>query len=136
MTDDIKINDKRRFDNEGNPLSDFKEECADMKKNNPEKESSSEKEPETSRKNPTSGLPEINFPTFVLSLATSAQIQLGIFPNPVTGKVEKDIRMAKQTIDVLGLLQDKTKGNLEEAEKSILEQALYELRMLYVQNNK
>ncbi|MFH0799601.1 MAG: DUF1844 domain-containing protein [Pseudomonadota bacterium] len=81
-------------------------------------------------------MPEINFLTFVLSLATSAQVHLGVVPNPVSGKEEKDMGAAKQTIDILGILQEKTKGNLSDDEDRLLQHVLYDLRMMYVEKNK
>jgi hypothetical protein len=56
----------------------------------------------------------------------------GDFPDPVSRKAEKNLIAAKQTIDILGLLQTKTEGNLDENEKSLLDGLLFELRMRYV----
>ena len=75
----------------------------------------------------------IDFSTFVLSLASSAQVHLGLVDNPVSGKKEKDLTLATQTIDVLGILEEKTKGNLNEDEEKLLTQLLYELRMICVE---
>ncbi|OGP14540.1 MAG: hypothetical protein A3I75_00685 [Deltaproteobacteria bacterium RIFCSPLOWO2_02_FULL_50_16] len=84
----------------------------------------------------TSPLPTIDFATFLLSLASSAQIQLGLTPHPETNKKESHLEGAKQTIDILGLLQEKTKGNLSENEAKLLEAILYDLRMVFVTLNK
>ena len=81
-------------------------------------------------------LPPIDFATFVLSLATSAQVHLGAIPNPATGKQEPELPLAKQTIDILGILEEKTKGNLAEGEAKLLEHVLFDLRMMYVELNK
>lgn len=78
----------------------------------------------------------IDFSTFILSLATSAQVHLGAIPNPATGKQEKDLALAKQTIDILGILEEKTKGNLSEQEGRLLQHLLFDLRMMYVEQNK
>jgi hypothetical protein len=59
-------------------------------------------------------LPPANFATFVLSLSASALMNLGDIKNPATDKAEKDPVMAKHTIDIIGILKDKTKGNLKE----------------------
>lgn len=75
---------------------------------------------------------EINFTTFTLSLASSVQISLGLIPHPATGKPEVDLASAKQTIDIMGMLEEKTKGNLDKNEEQILKQILFELRMQYV----
>lgn len=80
--------------------------------------------------------PQINFTTFVLSMASSAQVHLGLVPNPTTKKPEVSLPLAKQTISILEMLQEKTKGNLEDDENKLFEQLLYELRMLYVEKNK
>lgn len=77
-------------------------------------------------------LPDVDFATFVLSLATSAQISLGAIPHPETGKAEVHTPGAKQMIDVLAMLQDKTRGNLSKDEETLLEQVLYNLRMHFV----
>jgi hypothetical protein len=77
-------------------------------------------------------LPEMNFANFVLSLSTTAMYHFGDFPDPVSRKAEKNLIAAKQTIDILGLLQTKTEGNLDENEKSLLDGLLFELRMRYV----
>lgn len=78
-------------------------------------------------------LPPVDFATFVLSLHHSARVHLGDAPDPAGGSVQVDFGMARQTIDLLGLLQDKTRGNLSGEEERILEQALYDLRMRYVE---
>ena len=79
------------------------------------------------------GLPEPSFDLFVLSLAIQARIAMGEIANPVTRKQELDLDGAKHAIDLLGILEVKTKGNLTPDEKSHLEGALYDLRMRYVQ---
>ena len=80
-------------------------------------------------------LPKIDFSTFVLSLIGSAHVHLGDAPGP-DGKAEPDLELARQTIDVLGILQDKTKGNLSGEEERLLHQALYDLRMRFVEVRK
>ena len=77
-------------------------------------------------------LPEINFPTFIFSLNSSALVHLGVIEDPATNQKTKNLPMAKQTIDILGMLEEKTKGNLSEDEANMLKTMLYELRMLYV----
>lgn len=77
-------------------------------------------------------LPEINFPTFIASLNASALVHLGVIEDPVSGKAEKNLPMAKQTIDILSMLQQKTAGNLAADEDSMLKSILYDLRILYV----
>jgi hypothetical protein len=88
-----------------------------------------EKEPETQEEVP---LPEISFSNFIFSLSTSALIHLGEVPDPVTSNTNKNLPMAKQTIDIIGLLQEKTKGNLTPDEDTLVQNILYDLRMRFV----
>jgi hypothetical protein len=81
-------------------------------------------------------LPELDFPMFILSLTHSAWVHLGDAPNPADGLLEVNLPMARQTIDLLALLQDKTRGNLDGDEERVLGQALYDLRMRYVEVSK
>lgn len=81
-------------------------------------------------------LPELDFAMFVLSLTHSAWVHLGDAPNPADGVREVSLPMARQTIDLLALLQEKTRGNLSGDEERVLGQALYDLRMRYVEVSK
>lgn len=79
-------------------------------------------------------LPPVDFSGFVVSLASSAFVQLGLEPDPTTGqKVDAEPEFARQTIDMLALLKEKTRGNLTEDEARLLDAVLYDLRMRYVQ---
>ena len=80
----------------------------------------------------TAELPGIDFSTFVVSLSHSALVHLGDAKQP-DGTVERNLPLARQTIDILALLQDKTKGNLSGAEERLLAQVLYDLRMRFVE---
>ena len=75
-----------------------------------------------------SELPAVDFSTFVLSLGHSALVHLGVAPDLPGVKAEKDLLLAKQTIDLLGILSEKTKGNLTGEEERLMEQLLYDLR--------
>ncbi len=77
-------------------------------------------------------LPPIDLSTFVISLNSSALVQLGILEEPGSGQKTKNLALAKQTIDILAMLEEKTKGNLNRDEENILKSILYDLRMLYV----
>ncbi len=77
-------------------------------------------------------LPEMNFATFIFSLNSSALVQLGKIENPATGEKEENLPLAKQTIDILSMLEEKTKGNLTKDEETLLKNILFELRMIYV----
>lgn len=76
--------------------------------------------------------PPISFGTFVISLASSAVFHLGEAPHPETGKAEQNLVLAKQTIDLLGILQEKTRGNLTDEESRLLQSLLYDLRVRFV----
>ena len=79
-------------------------------------------------------LPAVDFTTFVLSLSHSALLHLGDAPHPTSdGMSEVDLPMARQTIDLLALIQEKTHGNLTGAEEQMLTQALYDLRLRFVE---
>jgi hypothetical protein len=77
-------------------------------------------------------LPEISFTNLIISVSTSALIQLGEIQDPLTQQSAKNVPLAKQTIDLIGMLKEKTKGNLTSEEEKILENILYDLRMRYV----
>jgi hypothetical protein len=81
-------------------------------------------------------LPHIDFATFVLSLSHSALMHLGEAPNPETGSVEKNLALARQSIDLIGMLEEKTKGNLTGEEERLIGQILYDLRMRFVELSK
>jgi hypothetical protein len=78
-------------------------------------------------------LPEINFSTFIISLSTQALMHLGEIANPLSGKSETDIPVAKQMIDILAMLQEKSRGNLDAGEERLIEDILFDLRMKYVE---
>ena len=77
-------------------------------------------------------LPEVDFTNFIFSLSTSVLIQLGEIQDPFTQKSAKNLPLAKQTIDLIGMLKEKTKGNLTPEEERVMEYVLYDLRMRYV----
>jgi hypothetical protein len=74
----------------------------------------------------------IDFYTFCLSLGSSAFVHLGDAPHPESGESSANLVLAKQTIDILGMLQEKTKGNLSEEEARFLDNLLLDLRLRYV----
>ena len=78
----------------------------------------------------------IDFSTFVFSLGSAALINLGIAPNPLNNKTEKNMVEAKQNIDLLAILKDKTKGNLTPDEEKLMNNLLHSLRMHYIEENK
>ncbi len=81
-------------------------------------------------------LPQLDFGTFVLSMSSSALVHLGEVPEPESGQIMENVLAAKQTIDILCMLQSKTKGNLTDQEARLLRDMLFELRMKFVQKAK
>lgn len=77
-------------------------------------------------------LPPLDFSTLILSLSTSVLMNLGVVENPVTKTKEKEPAVARQTIDLIELLKEKTKGNLTDQESKLLDDVLAELRLWYV----
>lgn len=97
----------------------------------------SDKPEETSTPPKSRSVPTIDFSTFVLSLASTALIHLGVSPEPDSGKpLEPAPELARETIDLLGMLREKTRGNLTEEEDRLLERLLYDLRMQFVATTK
>jgi Domain of unknown function (DUF1844) len=80
----------------------------------------------------TAASEEMNFGSFLISLGTQAFMHLGDIPNPLTQQRDKDLPAAKQMIDLLGMLQTKTQGNLTPDEARLLQQLLLDLRLRYV----
>jgi hypothetical protein len=84
----------------------------------------------------TDVLPNLDFSTFVLSLSHSALMHLGEAPSPDDNEVHTNLALAKQTTDLLGLLEEKTKGNLTGEEERLIGQILFDLRMRFVERSK
>ena len=78
----------------------------------------------------------MSFSAFIVSLASSAMVHLGETDHPGTGEASQDLELARSTIDLLGILEAKTKGNLEEDEAKLLESVLGDLRLRYVTLSK
>ncbi len=81
-------------------------------------------------------LPAVDFHTFVLSLGSSALLHLGELEHPDVGAPQKDLPLAKHTIDILVMLEEKTRGNLTAAEEKLIASLLYDLRLRYVEAQK
>jgi len=120
------VKDKRLFgedakprpqDEEPSPAEEKKEKAAEKQKEAPQREAD---------------YPPITFANFVLSLSTSTLYHFGDFPDPEGGKTEKNLPAVKQTIDILDMLHEKTKGNLDENESQLIDGILYELKMRFV----
>src|SRR6476619_1322436 len=121
------VQDRRRFSPD---TGEAREEASERSETQPKP---SEERRETSGETSSETLPEINFSTFVIGLSTQALMHLGEIANPVSGNVEIDVPTAKQMIDILGLLKDKTRGNLNASEDRLMEDILFDLRMKYVE---
>jgi hypothetical protein len=115
------VKDKRSFDSQGKVKEEFRKA---------EKEEEKEKEKEKEKGVPH--LPEVNFSSFLLSLSSSSLLHLGEIADPQSGEKKKDLALAKQSIDIISLLKDKTKGNLTQEEENLLDHLLYDLRMRFV----
>lgn len=121
---DFVIRDKR-----GSQKSD--EEIRDQEKESSASSAAASGESSTQQQAPPQDI-KIDFSTFVLSLTSSAFYHLGDIADPTTGEKKVDLTAVKQTIEILILLQDKTKGNLTNDESKLLEQLIYELQMKFV----
>lgn len=132
---EFKVTDKRRFTPEG----ESKEQKADK-----EKEPTSEgpragaAEEHDEREEPKREQPQppLDFTGFVVSLSHTVLFQLGLIKIPGGDEPKKDLQGARQTIDLLALLEEKTKGNLTEQEAKILKESLFQLRMAFVESSK
>ena len=123
------IKDKRIFSQEE---QDLKEEDQKPEKESAKEETKAQEPASAEKQDAEAQLPEINFPTFIISLNASALVNLGAIEDPASGKKVKDLPIAKQTIDILSMLEEKTRGNLTEEEEQILKNILYDLRIIYV----
>lgn len=81
-------------------------------------------------------LPKIDFATFVFSLNSAVLVHLGVIGDPASGESAKNLPLAKQTIDILGMLEEKTRGNLTSDEDNMLKNILYDLRIRYVRETR
>ena len=117
------VKDKRTFDTEGKVRGESKKV---------KEEEVKEEEVKEEEKKGAAPLPEVNFSSFLLSLSSSTLLHLGEIADPQSGEKKKDLALAKQSIDIIVLLKDKTKGNLTQEEEKLLDHLLYDLRMRFV----
>jgi len=124
------VQDRRRFSPEtGEP----REDVVETPKQATEATQASEARTDTASEPRQEPLPEINFSTFIISLSTQALMHLGEIANPISGKVDADVPAAKQMIDLLAMLKEKTTGNLNPNEERLMQDILFDLRMKYVE---
>jgi hypothetical protein len=141
--EEIKITDRRYFHADGTPRS----EVTDEKGAEAAQPSAGAAQPSAGAAQPSAGAAQPSagaesappppplvpaFLEFLTGLVGGAASHLGLVPHPASGKAEVDLDGAKQMIDILAMLEEKTKGNLTPGEKQFLEQALTELRLVYV----
>lgn len=81
-------------------------------------------------------LPPVDFSGLIISLSHAAMMHLGHIPDPASGQPRQELALARHTIDTIGMLKEKTKGNLTEDEHRLIEGALTELRLAFVQANR
>ena len=124
----FKVQDRRRFSESGDVRPEYRDAAA---------EGTAPTQPTTSgaTTHPQATTPavDINFSAFIISLSTQALAHLGEIPNPIDRQTAVDLGAAKQLIDILGMLRDKTKGNLDKPETDLLDGLLYDLRIRYVE---
>ena len=134
---DFVVKDRRIFAEEIQDAEPKEEkEIPPAEKETEAKTDEADKEPDAETQEPPLQFPEINFATFVVSLNASALLNLGAIEDPASGTKNKNLPMAKQTIDILSMLQEKTAGNLSEEEESLLKNILYDLRIMYVKEKQ
>ena len=81
--------------------------------------------------------PKVSFVAFLFSLASNAAVHFGDLPDPMTNEPrEPDLEAASQLIEIIAMLEEKTRGNLTAEERQLLDQVLFELRMRYVEAKK
>lgn len=121
----FRVTDRRRFSDEGEAGP------ADPTEQAPEPAP----EAEAPREPPSDEATEapVSFSTFILGLSTQALLHLGEIEDPSSGRVQRDLGAAKHVIDILGILKDKTRNNLEQSEEQLVDAVLYDLRMRYVE---
>jgi hypothetical protein len=124
----FKITDKRAFTSEGEARTETKEEKSKTAQSPTPKAEA--KLPDSA---PATDAFQMTFETLVMSLSSTAMVQLGIIADPSTDQPARNLPAAKQTIDILEILQQKTKGNLDSSESKLLENILYELRLIYLE---
>ncbi len=132
-TEGFTVKDKRRFTAEGAGKDDQRPEPEEPAKESG-KEGTEAKEESTSGSQPPPR--PMDFATLILSLANTALFQLGLIRGSESEEVKKDLTGARQTIDLIALLEEKTKGNLTDQEAKILKETLFQLRLAFVEVSK
>lgn len=126
----FKINDRRLFDEKGNEIQKTAEPESQIIKETVKAEDNNFRVSDTDDGQHS----EINFASFIASLATQALMQMGEMPAPEGMELPKDIQAAKQTIDIISMLKQKTSGNLDAQENYFLEEMLHSLRLSFLKH--
>ena len=140
----FKVQDRRRFSSEGETKADSEESPERVEMPPPESAAAKSSKPEQAARSNASQsagpgrgavapAPELTFAAFVWSLSEQALAALGEIPDPATGKVTHDLIMAQQMIDIIIMLRDKTRGNLDQHEQTLVQEILSTLQMKYVE---
>src|SRR5262249_12402496 len=143
----FKVADRRKFNPDGSlkegvtlepakpeePVTGKADTISAPKKTEPEKEAAADNIPQEEDDEIPGADDPASFINFLSTLATNAAAALGAVPHPATGKRTLDLDTGKYWLDVLGMLRDKTKGNLHKEESRLLDGLLADLRMQYVQ---
>jgi len=131
----FKVQDRRRFSAEGElkPEHRGQEEPRAAAAAEPASAAASGPQAAPGTGSATADRSEINFATFIVGLSTQALLHLGEIPDPTSNHPVRDLAAAQQLIDILGLLRDKTRGNLDRDEAGLLDSILFDLRMKYVE---
>lgn len=132
------IKDRRSFDDSGDlreekPEDEVKRKEAKKEEAKKEEVKKEEAGRDDSQRMP---LPEVNFNSLIISLSSSALLNFGEIADPQTGEKKKDLVMAKQSIDIISMLKEKTKGNLVDEEQKFVDNILTDLRLRYVKAAK
>jgi hypothetical protein len=138
----FKVQDRRRFSAEGELKPEFSQTAEESPEPPQEPPRAASTRPPSSpaataprqaASQEAAAAPEMTFASFLVGLSAQVLIHLGEVPDPVSGEVHRDFAGAQQLIDLIGILQEKTRGNLDESEASMLQAILYDLRMKYVE---
>jgi hypothetical protein len=130
----FRVTDRRKFDEKGRLREREGTEATTEEKARQEVEEPRPETPDPGE--PTEERASLDFASFVLSLATTGLVHLGEVPDPAGGQGSESMEAAQQMIDILALLEVKTKGNLTFEERQMLEGLLYELRMKFLAKKK
>jgi Domain of unknown function (DUF1844) len=125
------VQDRRRFSAEGEAKADGPEETPPPAAASAAEAAAAERRRDAAPEPPEE--PEVTFTTFMVGLSTQALAALGEISDPVSGARSKDLQAAQQLIDIIGMLREKTRGNLDRDEDGLIEAILFDLRMKYVE---